>query len=300
VKQAAIELVGVRKEFGSQVAVAGLDLQVPRGSLFAFIGPNGSGKTTTLRLILRILAPTTGRVIVLGADVAKAADSRTGYLPEERGLYRRMRVRDVLTLFARLKGVRDPAPSVDRWLARLGLTDRAQERLQNLSKGWAQRVQFGVAVVHDPELVILDEPFSGLDPMSSEALRETILELKRGGTTIVLSTHDMGAAERLCDGVMMIHKGRKVLDGSIDGVKEQHHVATVKLAFFDSTPSLAAVPGVAEVVDYGREQTLVLSPGCDTQVLLRELCERGRLSKFEVSRPSLHEIFVAIAGQPPA
>lgn len=295
-KQAAIELVGVRKEFGSQVAVAGLDLEVPRGSLYAFIGPNGSGKTTTLRLILRILAPTSGRVIVLGRDVAKAADHRIGYLPEERGLYRRMRVRDLLTLFARLKGVRDPAPAVERWLAKLGLLDRAKERLQGLSKGWAQRVQFAVAVVHDPELVILDEPFSGLDPVSAEALRETILELKRGGTTIVLSTHDMGTAERLCDGVMMIHQGRKVLDGSIDDVKAQHHVDAVRVAFFDTTPSLAGVPGVTDVVDYGREQTLVLSPGRDTQGLLRDLCERGRLSKFEVSRPSLHEIFIAIAG----
>jgi ABC-2 type transport system ATP-binding protein len=296
VQQAAIELVGVTKEFGSQVAVAGLDLQVPRGSLYAFIGPNGSGKTTTLRLILRILAPTSGRVIVLGADVAKAADNRTGYLPEERGLYRRMRVRDVLTLFARLKGVRDPAPAVERWLAKLGLSDRAKERLQNLSKGWAQRVQFAVAVVHDPELVILDEPFSGLDPLSAEALRETILELKRGGTTIVLSTHDMSAAERLCDGVMMIHRGKKVLEGSIDGVKAQHQVETVKVAFFDSTPSLAGISGVAEVVDYGREQTLVLGPGGDTQLVLRELCERGRLGKFEVCHPSLHEIFLEIAG----
>jgi ABC-2 type transport system ATP-binding protein len=296
VTEAAIELTGVSKEFGSRVAVDGLDLTIPRGSLYGFIGPNGSGKTTTIRMILRVLLPTRGHVKVLGADQATAADDRTGYLPEERGLYRRMSVRDVLRFFARLKGMRQPDASVDRWLERLGLRERADERVQNLSKGLAQKVQFAVAVVHDPVLVILDEPFSGLDPVSSDTLRETILELKRKGTTIVLSTHDMGTAERLCDAVMMMHQGKKVLDGSVEEVKKKEVRETVRVVFEGHAPSLEGLPQVAEIKDYGREKGLILKPGQDPQALLAELARRGSLSKFEVSRPSLHEIFVNIAG----
>jgi ABC-2 type transport system ATP-binding protein len=296
VTEAAIELTGVSKKFGNRVAVDGLDLTVPRGSLYGFIGPNGSGKTTTIRMILRVLLPTAGHVKVLGADTATAADDRTGYLPEERGLYRRMTVRDVLRFFARLKGMKQPDAAVDRWLDRLGLRDRAAERVQSLSKGLAQKVQFAVAVVHDPLLVILDEPFSGLDPVSSDTLRETILELKRKGTTILFSTHDMGTAERLCDSVMMMHQGKKVLDGAVEEVKAKGVREAVRVVFEGSTPSLEGLPQVAEIKDYGREKSLILKPGQDAQALLAELARRGPLSKFEVSRPSLHEIFVNIAG----
>jgi ABC-2 type transport system ATP-binding protein len=294
---AAIELVGVTKEFAARVAVRALDLEVPSGSLYGFIGPNGSGKTTTIRMILRILTPTSGVVRVLGAERAQAADDRTGYLPEERGLYRRMGVRECLTLFARLKGVRNPDRPVDAWLERLGLRERAKERVQSLSKGLAQRLQFAAAVVHEPALVILDEPFSGLDPVSADTLRDHILELKRKGTTIVLSTHDMAAAERLCDAVMMIHDGHKVLDGPIDEVKALHHVETVRVGFFGEAPALGGLPGIAEITDYGREARLVLEPGFDPQGLLEQLMRLGRVNKFEVSRPSLHEIFVGIAGK---
>jgi ABC-2 type transport system ATP-binding protein len=298
VTEAAIELTRVSKQFGTRWAVDELDLTVPRGSLYGFIGPNGSGKTTTIRMILRVLLPTAGQVKVLGAEQATAADDRTGYLPEERGLYRRMSVRDVLRFFARLKGMKQPDTAVDRWLDRLGLRDRAAERVQNLSKGLAQKVQFAVAVVHDPVLVILDEPFSGLDPVSSDTLRETILELKRKGTTIVLSTHDMSTAERLCDAVMMMHQGKKVLDGSVDEVKARGAQETVRVVFEGEAPSLAGLPQVDEIRDYGREKGLMLKPGQDPQALLIELARRGSLSKFEVSRPSLHEIFVNIAGDP--
>jgi ABC-2 type transport system ATP-binding protein len=168
--------------------------------------------------------------------------------------------------------------------------------VQSLSKGLAQRLQFAIAVVHDPELVILDEPFSGLDPVSADNLRETILELRREGTTIVFSTHDMGTAERMCDAVMMIHEGKKVLDGSVDAVKAQHDVETVRVGFFGATPALDGLPGVREVRDYGRELALTLQPGQDPHILLQRLLERGRVHKFEVARPSLHEIFVGIAG----
>lgn len=293
----SIELVRVTKMYGPRKAVGDLDLRVPRGSLYGFIGPNGSGKTTTLRLILRILLPTSGRVSVLGADQASAANDRIGYLPEERGLYRRMQVREALVFFARLKSVRAPEAAADRWLARLGLSDRAKERVQSLSKGLAQRVQFAVAAVHDPLLLILDEPFSGLDPVSTDTLRETILELKRGGTTIVLSTHDMSTAERLCDAVMMLHRGEKVLDGPVDALKAERAHETVRVVFEGEAPSLAGLSRVAEIKDYGREKALILVPGADPHGLLAELLTRGRLLKFEVSRSSLHELFVGIAGE---
>ena len=292
----AIELVSVTKMYGTRRAVSDLDLRVPRGSLYGFIGPNGSGKTTTLRLILRIVLPTAGRVHVLGADEASAANDRIGYLPEERGLYRRMQVREALVFFARLKSVKAPEVAADRWLARMGLSDRAKERVQSLSKGLAQRVQFAVAAVHDPLLLILDEPFSGLDPVSADTLRETILELKRGGTTIVLSTHDMSTAERLCDAVMMLHLGKKVLDGSMDAVKSGRERETLRVVFDGEAPSLAGLSRVAEIKDYGREKSLILVPGADPQALLGELLARGRLLKFEVARSSLHELFVSIAG----
>jgi ABC-2 type transport system ATP-binding protein len=294
--ESAIELDRVSKMFGARTAVSDLDLRVPRGSLYGFIGPNGSGKTTTLRLILRILLPSSGRVNVLGADEASAESDRIGYLPEERGLYRRMGVRETLVFFARLKSAKAPEAAADRWLDRLGLRDRARERVQSLSKGLAQRVQFAVATVHDPELLILDEPFSGLDPVSADALRETILELKRAGTTIVLSTHDMGTAERLCDAVVMMHGGRKVLDGSVDAVKSERSRETVRVVFGGEAPSLAGLAQIAEVRDYGREKRLILVPGGDPQVLLEALLTCGRVLEFEVSRSSLHEVFVSIAG----
>ena len=293
----AIELCGVSKRFGDRVAVERLDLAVPRGSLYGFIGPNGSGKTTTIRMILRITVPSGGRVRVLGDEKAQAADDRTGYLPEERGLYRRMRVRETLSFFARLKGLRRPDAVVDHWLERLGLAERAHERVQSLSKGLAQRLQFAVAVVHRPALVILDEPFSGLDPVSADRLREVIIELKRAGTTIVLSTHDMAAAERLCDAVMMIHQGHKVLDGPLDAIKARYPSETVRVAFDGVPPALGGLPGVAQVNDFHREAELVLAPGADPQALLAVLALRGRVQRFEISRPSLHEIFVGIAGE---
>lgn len=291
----AIALSGVTKRFGLKTAVQDLSLEVAEGSLCGFIGPNGSGKTTTIRMILRILLPTEGSVRVLGEETGDAADDRTGYLPEERGLYRRMRVREVLRFFAKLKGVRKPDVAIDRWLERLDLREREMSRIDTLSKGLAQKVQLIAAVLHDPKLLILDEPFSGLDPVNVEVLREVVLDLRRRGTTVVFSTHDMDMAERLCDTVMMIHEGTKVLDGPVDAIKAQRGVETVRVRFAGETPSLDDLPGVARVADYGREQTLELEVEADAQMLAAELFRRGELERFEVARPSLHEIFVGIA-----
>lgn len=280
------------------MAVRGLDLSIPEGSLYGFIGPNGSGKTTSLRMMLRILLPSEGVVSVLGKEQASAKDDRTGYLPEERGLYRSMRVRELLCYFAELKGNRAPGKKVDDWLERLGLADRARDKVESLSKGLAQRVQFAVAVVHDPELLVLDEPFSGLDPIGAQTLRDAILELHRRGATIVLSTHDMQLAETMCDSVLMMHGGRKVLDGTVSDIKSSRGKRALRVRFRESQVRLDGIDGIDGMTDYGKELTLQLTADAEPTTILSSLTQRGTLVAFELAEPSLHEIFVDIAGAP--
>src|SRR5438552_3486083 len=227
----AVSIDHVTKTFGTHTAVNDLCLEVPAGCIYGFIGPNGSGKTTTLRMIMRILHPDRGTIRVLGEDRLGAASDRVGYLPEERGLYKQMKVRDVLRFYAALKGLRDSRKAIDAWLERLGLAAWAGKRVEALSKGMAQKVQFIAAVIARPELVLLDEPFSGLDPVNLEALREAILELKRDGVTVIFSTHDMAVAERMCDFLFMIFKGRKVLDGTLEAIQDRYGSDTVRLRF---------------------------------------------------------------------
>jgi ABC-2 type transport system ATP-binding protein len=231
----AIEIHGVRKSFDRTVAVDGLDLTVPRGATYGLLGPNGSGKTTTVRLILGILEPDGGEIRVLGDQRSPAILDRVGYLPEERGLYRRMRVRPLLLFLAEIKGV--PAsragPRIDAWLERVELAERAESRVQELSKGMQQKLQFLAAVVHDPELVILDEPFGGLDPINQEVLRSIVGELQRMGRTILLSTHMIEHAEWLCDHVCILARGRAAVDGPIERIKQEHSGATLREIFLD-------------------------------------------------------------------
>jgi len=295
--QAAVRFESVTKSFPGRRAVDALSFSIPQGSLYGFIGPNGSGKTTSLRMMLRIIYPDQGQITILGQGQYQAASDHSGYLPEERGLYRRMRVEEVLRFHAELKNVRRPQARIAHWLERLGLGDRARMRVSSLSKGLAQRVQFAAAVVHDPKLLVLDEPFSGLDPVSLDALREIILELKSSGTTVVLSTHDMHMAERLCDAVLMLHEGRKVLDGPIEQIKRERGLESVRVSF-EHNLDLVRLPEITRARHYGREQVLELSPETDTQALLGKLMSLGRVLSFAVVRPSLHELFVDIAGKP--
>jgi ABC-2 type transport system ATP-binding protein len=201
----AVEIEQVTKTFGNHTAVRELSLQVPANSIYGFIGRNGSGKTTTLRMIMRIFHPDSGHIRVLGEEVWQAASDRVAYLPEERGLYRKMKVRDVLRFYAQIKGCRNCDEPIRQWLDKLGLGDWADKRVETLSKGMSQKVQFIATVVSKPELVLLDEPFSGLDPVNAEVLREAILDLKKAGATVIFSTHDMAVAEKMCDFVFMIY-----------------------------------------------------------------------------------------------
>jgi ABC-2 type transport system ATP-binding protein len=291
----AIKLRGVSKAFDGHHAVDNLDLTVPEGTLYGFIGPNGSGKTTTLRMILHILLPDAGEVEVLGERDTRAARDRVGYLPEERGLYKKMSVRRLLRYYGALKGA--AAASIDRdiddWLSRMGLSEWVDRKIDALSKGMAQKVQFISAVLARPDLVILDEPFSGLDPVNAEVIKDAVLDLRRQGTTVVFSTHDMAVAERMCDRIFMIYKGRKVLDGSIDEIQADYGFDTIRVRTEGGVGVLEGLDGVVELNDHGNLQEVRWRG--DPQGLLHALVARTAVHLFEITRPSLHDIFVRIA-----
>jgi ABC-2 type transport system ATP-binding protein len=291
-----IELERVTKRFGSHLAVDDLSLAVPTGSVYGFIGPNGSGKTTTIRMILRILLPDAGRVRIFGEPQTERARDRVGYLPEERGLYKKMRVRRLLRYYGRLKG-RSPGEvdaEIDAWLERMGMAAWQHHTIDALSKGMAQKIQFIAAVVSRPELLILDEPFSGLDPVNAQVLKDAVLEVKRAGTTVVFSTHDMSAAERMCDRIFMIYRGRKVLDGTLAEIQQAYGADTIRLRTDGGADVLRALDAGLVINDYGQLQE-VRVPG-DPHAFLARLAAATRVQHFEITRPSLHDIFVRIAG----
>ena len=291
----AILLRGVTKRFGPVAAVTDLSLAVPAGSIYGFIGPNGSGKTTSLRMIMHIILPDEGEIEVLGSRDTSAARDQVSYLPEERGLYKKMTVRRLLRYYAQLKGCRvsEIDPAIDDWMTRMELPGVLDRPIETLSKGMSQKVQFISAVLSKPSLLILDEPFSGLDPVNAHVLKEAVLEMRRRGTTIVFSTHDMATAENMCDRIFMIFKGRKVLDGTLHDIQEQYGADTVRIRTAGGTHVLSQVPGVEAVNDFGQMQEVRLST--DPQAFLRELATRTAVYHFELTRPSLHDIFVRIA-----
>jgi ABC-2 type transport system ATP-binding protein len=301
--QTAVQLSGIRKTFEGVVAVDGLDLTIPRGTTYGVLGPNGAGKTTTIRMILRIIDADAGRIDIFGEPLAPASLDRFGYLPEERGIYKNMKLRRLLSFFAELKGMspRDSKPRISRWLERFDLADRAEAKIKELSKGNQQKVQFISAILHEPEIMILDEPFSGLDPINQQILKDIIVDLKRAGKTIIFSTHIIEHAERICDHVCIISKGRKVADGSIPQVKKQHGGDYIAIAFESwSAGSVEEVRRHAVVAD-ARENSgtleISLRPGADAQQLLKHLVDRNvRLKRFEYAEPSLEQIFLEKVG----
>ena len=292
----AVRLTGVTKTYGAHTAVRDLDLEVPRGSVYGFIGPNGSGKTTTIRMILHIIAADRGTIEVLGKTGTRASNDRVGYLPEERGLYKKFQVGRLLTYYASLKGMgqREARRESERWLEKLGLSEWRTAKVQALSKGMSQKVQFISTVLTRPELIILDEPFSGLDPVNLEVLRSSILELAQGGATVIFSTHDMTVAEQLCDHVFMIFRGEKVLDGTMDEIHAGYGQDTVRVRTDAGADVLHGLPMVEHVMDLGRYQDVRVRG--DSQELLRALAERTAVRRFEETRPTLHDIFIRIAG----
>jgi ABC-2 type transport system ATP-binding protein len=299
----AVELRGISKTYDGFKAVKPLDLVVPRGSTFGLLGPNGAGKTTTIRMTLRILEPDTGEVLILGKPQSQEGLDRIGYLPEERGVYKRMKVRALLSFFGELKGLRprDSKPLIGRWLERMELADRADAKLETLSKGMQQKVQFIGSILHDPEIVILDEPFSGLDPINQRVLREIISELKAGGRTIIFSTHIIDHAEKICDHVAIIARGSKVADGTLSEVKRQHGSEYIALRLdhwsADTVSELRRLSDVRQIREHGNELELALVDGADPNALLQHLVSNGvRLRRFEITEPSLEQIFIERVG----
>ncbi len=291
----ALSLSDVRKTFTGHVAVAGLSLDVPRGGVFGLLGPNGAGKTTTLRMVMNVLVPDSGRIEILGRPAGQAERDRIGYMPEERGLYPRMMVEEQLLFMAEIKGSarRDAVRRIGPWLERLGLGEWRRRKLNELSKGMQQKVQLVATLLHEPDVLILDEPMSGLDPVGMDLVRSLLLDLARQGKTVVLSSHQMETVERLCERIALIHRGRLVLAGSVSEVKGRYGRDTVALAFEPGDAAfLAELPGVRSLSDHGHYVELRLQPGADTQSLLHAAAARLRLRRFELVEPSLHDVFV--------
>ncbi len=295
-----ILLQGVTKRFGSHTAVSSLDLEIPRGTVYGLLGPNGSGKTTTLRIIMGILLPDEGEVRLLGGGPGVTQNARVGYLPEERGVYRKMKVWELLVFLGEIRGLRrsEALQRSKDWLRRLELTEWAENRLQDLSKGMQQKVQFIGTVLHEPEILILDEPFSGLDPINQEVLEGIVREFQERGTTILFSTHLMDHAERLCERVCLISKARKVLDSDLKELKKKERKGLVAVEFEGDDGWLRG-PEVADIRLQEDCVHLVLKEGSDHQAILRRGVEAGvRIDRFELVEPRLHEIFVRHAGEP--
>ncbi len=285
----------VTKRFGGFTAVSDLSLQVRPGRVFGLIGPNGAGKTTTIRMIVNITAPDSGRIELFGQQMNTALQDRIGYLPEERGLYKRMRVGEQLRFFAELKDLRGAEANkrIDEWLKKLELSAWKDKRTKELSKGMQQKVQFITAVIHDPDLVILDEPFSGLDPVNVDLMKQTILDQKAAGKTIILSTHQMEIAEKLCDDVCMINRAHKVLDGRLREIRRSFSRNAVALQFAGGDGLLNDSTLIANVRQHDEEFEVLMAPGASPQALLKRLVDAGAVvTKFELVEPTLHDIFI--------
>lgn len=300
--EGAIVIEGVTKRFRDKLAVDRLDLTVPTGSLCGFLGPNGAGKTTTIRMIMSIFLPDSGRISVLGKPSAVESKDRIGYLPEERGVYRKMKVVEFLTYIANLKGMGGPslAKQIDDWLERIALPDVKKKRCEELSKGMQQKIQFLAAIIHDPELIILDEPFSGLDPVNARLMRSLIEELHSQGRTIIFSTHVLHSAEQLCTRIFMINRGRKILDGSMDEIRGQFDPKTLVVEPLNGEgpeevkKSLASIPGVHAVGHAGERRTFEarLQDGADPGAVMRQIVDRVPSRRVELRRATLEDVFV--------
>jgi ABC-2 type transport system ATP-binding protein len=290
----AISLENVTKSYDGVDAVSHVNLNVRQGAILGLLGPNGAGKTSTIRMVMNILVPDEGSIRVFGRPVGDDTRQAVGYLPEERGLYPRMQVRSVIVFLAALRGM--PEAEADRrareWLERFELSDWAEKKVQDLSKGMQQKVQLISAVLHTPPLVILDEPFSGLDPVNAATVKDIMLELRDQGSTVVLSTHRMEQVEKMCDSICLIDKGRNVLDGDLRAIKQSYGKNTLEIEF-TGPDSFLGHPAVASVNRLGMGAEAKLKAGADPQAILRAALECGaRITRFELLEPSLNDIFI--------
>jgi ABC-2 type transport system ATP-binding protein len=294
--ETTVKLDRVSKSFGEFKAVDGLSLAVRAGRIYGLLGPNGAGKTTTIRMIVNITAPDTGTIQIFGRKIDPALQDRIGYLPEERGLYKRMKIVDQLKFFAELKNVsgKEVDRRIDQWLERLKLSEWKNKKSMELSKGMQQKVQFITAILHEPDLLILDEPFSGLDPVNVELLKDIVLDLKRSGKTIIFSTHQMEVAEKICDDLCLINRSKKVFEGTLREIRSSFGRNSVALRYEGGDGVLEDPKLVSKVEHHADEVEALLAEGASAQTLLRRLIESGAtVGKFEMVEPSLNDIFIA-------
>ena len=290
-----LQLENVHKKFGDFTAVSDISFSIEKGSIYGLLGPNGAGKTTTLRMIMDMIAPDAGSITFSNNRHIRDFLDQIGYLPEERGLYRKMKVRDVILFIAELKGLykQQALGEIERWLEKMQLSEWANKRVDELSKGMAQKIQFITTVIHKPELIILDEPFSGLDPINMTLLKDMMLELRDSGSTIIFSTHVMEQVEKLCDRICLIHQGKVLLEGELRAVKRAFGKNSVEIEYVGSLESIRNSAWIQGFNDFGQYAEVKLSAPEDYRSLLRELVEKGiDVTRFELVEPTLHEIFV--------
>ena len=289
-----VELLGVRKSYGGFAAVDDLSFAIPTAHIFGLLGPNGAGKTSTIRMMIGITEPDFGSVRIFGEPIRRRALRRVGYLPEERGLYRRMTVGDNLVFLGRLAGLSTGTSRerIDAWAKRLEIADWIDRRVEELSKGMQQKTQFIAALLHDPDLIVMDEPFAGLDPVNTMQLKDVLVGLRAAGKSILFSTHRMDQVERLCDSICLIDRGKSVLQGSLSEIKASNGRRFVQIDYEGDGGCLAGHPLIDSLNDYGNHAEIRLKPGADSQELLWTAMRGLRVIRFQVMEPSLEQIFI--------
>jgi ABC-2 type transport system ATP-binding protein len=293
-----VELNRISKAYDTKIAVQELSLQIEAGQMFGLLGPNGAGKTSSIRMMIGITMPDSGTVTLFGQPFTRRDLTRVGYLPEERGLYKKMKVMDQLVFMGQLHGLgaTQAKTRASQWCERLQIQDAIGQRTEELSKGMQQKIQFISTLLHEPELIIMDEPFSGLDPVNTELLQDTLLEMKKAGKAILFSTHRMDQVEKLCDSICLINGGQAVLSGSMREVKSRYPRNHVVIDF-EGDNSFVQHGAVAEYKAFAGHVEIQLKEGADAQELLRAACERAKIYKFDLMEPSLEEIFIRTVGR---
>lgn len=295
---ALLDVQDICKSFGDFKAVDKVSFKVEPGKIYGLLGPNGAGKTTTIRMIMNILIPDSGTISLFGEPISDKTKSKIGYLPEERGIFQKMKVRELLIFFTELHGLQltQGKKLAGEWLEKLELSDWADKKVEELSKGMQQKLQFACTILHDPELIILDEPFSGLDPVNVNLIKDIMLEIKSSGKTIIFSTHMMEAAEKLCDDILMIQKGVKVLDGPINQIREQYGKNSLRLEYSGDVQFIQKSKTVKNIHDYSNSAEIELNDGFTPNDLLTDLLPNIKIHSLLSRQSSLNEIFLQLAG----
>lgn len=295
----ALEIENISKRFGDFYAVKNLSFNIPKASIYGLLGPNGAGKTTTIRMVMNIIIPDEGAIKILDGKMDEGMKQRVGYLPEDRGLYPKMKVGEILLFLADLKGLKrqEARKRIDFWLERFDLADWKQKKVEELSRGMQQKLQFIATVIHQPEIIILDEPFGGLDPINTKLLKDIMLEMRGKGGTIIFSTHRMEQIEMICNNICLINKAERVLEGNLNQIKKQYGKNTVVLDYEGDAGFIKNFPETDKIDDYGKFMEIKIKEQTNPQDLLNKLVGRIKINKFEVREPSLNAIFIDIVGE---